>query len=44
MILEKVSDWFFDFEFLSENKMTMNEVIDEVMNIILKGILNKNID
>lgn len=41
MILEKVSDGFFDYEFLSENKMTMNEAIDEVMDIILKGILKQ---
>lgn len=39
LILESISNTFLDYKFLSENDMTMKEAMNEVMTILLHGIL-----
>lgn len=39
LILENVSNSFLDYKFLSKNDMTMKEALNEVMTILLYGIL-----
>lgn len=39
LILESVSNTFLDYQFLSKNDMTMKEAMNQVMTILLHGIL-----
>lgn len=43
-MLERVSDIFIDTDFLLENGMKATQVIDEVLNIIICGIIKKDGD
>ncbi|MCY6959798.1 TetR/AcrR family transcriptional regulator [Clostridium brassicae] len=38
-VLDSVCDTFLDYKFLSDNKITFKEAINEVINIILYGII-----
>lgn len=42
LILEKVSDTFLDYKFLTNNNITMKQAMVDLMNILLNGILNEN--
>ncbi|EJE7235624.1 TetR/AcrR family transcriptional regulator [Clostridium sporogenes] len=41
LILEKVSDTFLDYKFLTNNNITMKQAMVDLMNILLNGILNE---
>ncbi len=42
LILEKVSDTFLDYKFLTNNNISMKQAMVDLMNILLNGILNEN--
>ncbi len=41
LILEKVSDTFLDYKFLTNNNITMKQAMVDLINILLNGILNE---
>jgi AcrR family transcriptional regulator len=41
-MLERISDMFIDTDFLLENGMKATQAIDEVLNIVIGGIIKKN--
>lgn len=38
-LIEKISDMFFDYDFLVNNNLTIDDIIDGIIKITLKGIL-----
>ncbi|MCW6070074.1 TetR/AcrR family transcriptional regulator, partial [Clostridium sporogenes] len=41
LILENISDVFLDYKFLTNNNITMKKAMEDLMNILLNGILKE---